>query len=344
MSGEFQRGSSHRGAKMDEDKVIEARAKAAADPTPGIVKRLAAEYGVSRPQMSSILVGADWSHVPGALEPGFTTKNPKGRQPRVLRPRLEPCEDLPGEEWRPVVGREGTHEVSNYARLRSLPRIINANDPRSGGIQRRVSGGLMNPTLARPKKGPPTWRVGFAASQTRLLSTVVAEAFLGPPPSRNAQAVHKDGDTLNCRPENLEYLDSQQIADLQDQRGTRPRGEAQGTAKLKEEQVIWLRELVARGTYTQRQIAKELRMSECQISRIVNGHQWKHVLGGALVRGRTRRNPPVTAEERAVREATDRELRGLRDYLHGSHAAPALSGETRAKIAERPDCLKESQG
>ena len=47
-------------------------------------------------------------------------------------------------------------------------------------------------------------------------------------------------------------------------------------AKLKEEDVVEIRRLYNEG-WTQKNIAKKFRISQTQVSRIVNGFDWKHV-------------------------------------------------------------------
>lgn len=43
--------------------------------------------------------------------------------PKVNSERWLSLEDLPGEEWRPVVGYEKYFVVSNYSRIKSVPRV-----------------------------------------------------------------------------------------------------------------------------------------------------------------------------------------------------------------------------
>lgn len=44
--------------------------------------------------------------------------------PKVNSERWLSLEDLPGEEWRDVVGFEGLYMVSDYGRVKSLDRVI----------------------------------------------------------------------------------------------------------------------------------------------------------------------------------------------------------------------------
>lgn len=277
MSGQFLSGDRHPNAKLTEDLVLEARMMAARDPSPGIIERLSVQYGVSRPQMSAVLTGRCWAHVPGALPPGFSVPH-NGRKPRTLKPRLSAFKPIEGEEWRPVVGYEGTHEVSSLGRVRSMPRVVEEHRGNGSVVKRRVSGGMMKIFEVQTRNDPARLMVTLGAQRSRSLPAVVAEAFLGPRPHPRALAIHKDRDPKNCRADNLEYVTPQGLADLKQELGTMARGERIGAAKLKEVQIDWIRELVARGTYKQYEIAEELGMSNAQISRIVNRKQWRHVV------------------------------------------------------------------
>lgn len=100
-------------------------------------------------------------------------------------------ENLPGEEWRPVPGYEGSYEVSNLGRVYSVrrgPRTgrLLSLDP-CGGAYRRV-------LLRSPGTPGRNWRV----------HTLVALAFYGPRPA-GLEVRHLDGDKMNNRLSNLRY-------------------------------------------------------------------------------------------------------------------------------------------
>jgi hypothetical protein len=95
-------------------------------------------------------------------------------------------------EWRPAVGYEGTYEVSADGQVRSLPR----NTTRGGVLSRRMA-----------KRGG-YWAVNLVQDgreRTRMVHTILAEAFLGPRPSPRHQVRHLDGDALNCTVTNLAW-------------------------------------------------------------------------------------------------------------------------------------------
>ena len=99
------------------------------------------------------------------------------------------------ERWLPVTGYEGYYEVSDRARVRSVPRRA-----RNG---RRVPGRVLR--LGRHKYGYPTanlWRDNRYT--TRTVHSLVAEAFIGPC-SEGMEVRHRNGDTANSSLSNLTY-------------------------------------------------------------------------------------------------------------------------------------------
>lgn len=94
------------------------------------------------------------------------------------------------EVWRDVPGYEGLYAVSSLGRVRSAPR-------------RGTRGGLLAQSIS--SNGYPS--VGLFKSsvqRTRTVHSLVAEAFLGPPPA-GQEVLHRDDDKLNPTLANLHY-------------------------------------------------------------------------------------------------------------------------------------------
>lgn len=109
-----------------------------------------------------------------------------------------------------------------------------------------------------------------------LVHRLVAAAFIGPCPD-GFEVSHNDGDQLNCRAGNLEYLTHAQNEALKLKHGTHSRGSRNGAAKLTEAQVIEIRRLFAssappRGV----DIARRFGVSQSIVSNIRHGTRWKH--------------------------------------------------------------------
>jgi hypothetical protein len=99
------------------------------------------------------------------------------------------------EEWRAVVGYEGSYEVSGHGRVRSLDRIVITTQ----GISRRMPGKLIKPS---PSGGAGRYRVSLGKGAKVYVHHIVLEAFVGPrPPGK--QGLHWDDDPDNNTVGNL---------------------------------------------------------------------------------------------------------------------------------------------
>ncbi len=101
------------------------------------------------------------------------------------------------EEWRPVVG-QCAYEVSSEGRIRRC-----APGHRQGVGRGRV-GYILRPSVSRFGY----YRIEllqFGRRYKLLVHRLVAEAFLGPRPE-HLEVNHKNGNKLDNRPDNLEYV------------------------------------------------------------------------------------------------------------------------------------------
>lgn len=101
------------------------------------------------------------------------------------------------ELWIPVKGHEQGYEVSNYGKVRSLPRMIKHN---KGGL-RMWKGGIVRPDIG--KNG--YYRIMFGDRKRQLLHRIVAIAFI-PNPKNKPCINHIDGNPANNRVSNLEWV------------------------------------------------------------------------------------------------------------------------------------------
>lgn len=101
------------------------------------------------------------------------------------------------EQWRPVVGHEGSYEVSNLGHVRSIDRILTFAD----GRERRAAGRELKP-WANGRTGHLC--VGLAGKCRYLVHVLVLEAFIGPRPD-GLVACHNNGVATDNRIENLRW-------------------------------------------------------------------------------------------------------------------------------------------
>lgn len=94
------------------------------------------------------------------------------------------------ETWLPVIDYEGLYLVSDFGRVRSLPR-----NTTSGRIMKLPPDKHGYPWVTLTKNGK---------QKRRAVHQLVAEAFIGPCPE-GQEVRHKDGDPANARADNLCY-------------------------------------------------------------------------------------------------------------------------------------------
>lgn len=169
------------------------------------------------------------------------------------------------EEWRSVVGYEGVYEISGLGRVR---RIKRACGTQTGRILKAAIMwcGYLQLTLC-----------SNGQRENHRVAGLVAAAFLGPRPHQH-QVNHKDGNKLNNRSINLEYVtQSQNIqhAVVLGLYGDR-RGSNNNLAKLTETTVMVIKKRLARGEASN-SIAKDLEIPISRVKDIKRGAAWKHL-------------------------------------------------------------------
>lgn len=104
------------------------------------------------------------------------------------------------ELWLPIPGYEGSYEVSDLGRIRSLDRTV----PYKGGTPRRIKGRVLKPNLNN--RGYPYVILCRAGSKDwcALLHKVVTAAFLGPP-ALGLEVLHERPNPADVRLVNLRY-------------------------------------------------------------------------------------------------------------------------------------------
>lgn len=102
------------------------------------------------------------------------------------------------EEWRPVVGYEGSYEISSHGRVKSLCRDVLMKDGRYKHVTQRIIASHLSWKGYRVVK----LYEGCKRKQ-KYIHRLVAESFIG---GLGETVNHKDGNKVNNRPENLEWM------------------------------------------------------------------------------------------------------------------------------------------
>lgn len=182
-------------------------------------------------------------------------------------------EDLPGEEWRPVVGHEEYYKVSSLGRVKSLPRQFFKRKKKADGTLTRLKERVV-------KQGVRPARVGLyvcfwlPARRTKAVSRVVASAFLDPDDTFSRKEVkHIDGDVCNNRVDNLVICPRANYAGFPRCRS----GLAPPAAKLSEDDVRVIRHLYSDKAASYKQLARDFGVTPQSVYCVVHRRTWDHV-------------------------------------------------------------------
>lgn len=163
------------------------------------------------------------------------------------------------EQWRPVKGYEG-YEISSFGRVASY---------------RRKTAIIMKPQLNNAGY-LVVWFSYKKRNKIRLVHRLVAAAFCTARQGRNV-VNHKDGNRLNNKASNLEWVTTKENVQDALQRGSfTPAGSGSATAKLTDEQVIKIREEFAAGV-SQKELTARHGTTFQNIHCIVRRKSWSHL-------------------------------------------------------------------
>lgn len=165
------------------------------------------------------------------------------------------------EKWKNFMN--GVYQVSNLGRVRKIygyetPRLLKQSSTNDG------------------YKCIGTWFRGV--SKRYLVSSLVAEAFIGPRPL-GYEVNHKDLNKSNDRWDNLEYLTHQDNIRHAVENGHTPpgsnySGENNPKARLTRKQVDKIRDLYSAGKYTQASLGRRFGVSRQLINDVVKFKTW----------------------------------------------------------------------
>jgi len=170
------------------------------------------------------------------------------------------------EEWKDISEFEG-YEVSNFGNIRSINRTCVGRPGVTKGkllkpfINRR---GYLEVNLFENSKSTP-----------KIIHRLVAKAFI-PNLENKPQVNHIDGNKLNNRVDNLEWMSNSENQKHAYSLGLQPTkaGEKNGRATLTNDTVTILKELYNSGKSV-KEVAKVMNISLSKIRQIIYGSSWK---------------------------------------------------------------------
>lgn len=169
------------------------------------------------------------------------------------------------ERWLPVPGWERCYEVSDNGRIRGLLNSHGTPNkaPRPRAIHKNKDGYNFVVLYDRAR------RQGFTVGR------LVLRAFR-PTSAPLMECSHIDGDCTNDSLDNLCWETRQQNEDRKKVHGTRPHGEINTAAILRERDIPKIVAMWRRGR-TQDEIGETLGVSRVAIGAVVRGKTWRHV-------------------------------------------------------------------
>jgi hypothetical protein len=166
------------------------------------------------------------------------------------------------EVWKPIVGYEGSYEVSSTGMVRRL---------------RRSSGARVGRILKSHDNGEGYLFVPLCINNTRRQRTVhrvVAEAFYGPALGR--QVNHKNGNKQDNRVENIEWVTPKENSLHSYRVLHNKQGSKHPMAKLTEACISTIRNMLANGQ-TMGSIGRRFGVHLSTVRDIRTGRTWSHV-------------------------------------------------------------------
>lgn len=163
------------------------------------------------------------------------------------------------EKWEVVFGYEGLYKISSLGNVLSTKKQALLKTSFN-------SDGYPQVSLCKNSK-----------SKTFTIHRLMAKSFFGIY-GRELEVNHKDGDKKNCNLNNLELVSREyNMKHAKDNNLLNPRkGEKNGRAKLSEDDVLYIRQLLKIKT-PQREIARIFNISCQSVSSINVGNGWTHI-------------------------------------------------------------------
>lgn len=172
------------------------------------------------------------------------------------------------EIWKDIEGYEGYYQVSNMGKVKSLPRFKNFRN-----LKVRVEGKVLNPA---PRTKNYLW-VSFRKDHTLKqfsIHRLVAKAFI-PNLENKAEVNHIDGNKLNNRMDNLEWMT--RVENAKHAAPVYLRGEKNPKSKFTPDQIEDIRRNYTGKWGEKTRLSEKYNVTLASILNIIKLKSWSHL-------------------------------------------------------------------
>ena len=168
--------------------------------------------------------------------------------------------------WKDIKGYEGLYQISDDGLVKSLERVGIDKNNRRFPVKEKIL------TLKLPKGAFYYQILLYKNSNYKLfrIHRLVADAFLYKS-DKNQEVNHKDGNKLNNRKDNLEWVTKSENINHSHVVLKQDNGENRYNSKLKEKDVLEIRN----SNLSQNKLAKIYNVSKTCIQQVKSGKSWK---------------------------------------------------------------------
>ena len=169
--------------------------------------------------------------------------------------------------WKDHPDYDGAYQVSDDGRVRSVTRLVNCPNGKRSSPGKELS----QASRGDGRRFVNLW-CGNKQKSARV-HRLVLETFVGPCPE-GMESRHLDGDASKNHISNLRWGTHRENEADKITHDRVSCGERQGSSKLTEGDVHWIRHFTEHGLATQAHLAKVFGVCQPQISRIHTGKEW----------------------------------------------------------------------
>lgn len=177
------------------------------------------------------------------------------------------------EIWKDINGLEGGYQISNFGRIKSLPRLVLCKGLKSTRLTKE---NFVRPQVRKGKYLKVKLTFNGKLEQPTI-HRLVANHFI-PNPENKPQVNHIDGNQSNNHIDNLEWVTGKEnMHHWMYRQGRVKTGERHSNSKLTNDDVLKIREEYSTLKTPTRQLAKKYNVVQGTIMWVLKRSTWNHI-------------------------------------------------------------------